>query len=254
MIELPFLTCLAITLFAGIYDLKTSDVFEEIPALLISFGLFYGFIFSLINKNFTYFFNSVLVGLLFLSFGLLLYKSKIWGDGDAWILGGIGFLVPYLPNTFLVYPVSFIFNLLIVGGVYSIFYILIYGILNRGVRKKFILKFKKHSTLYLSFLLTCVFISIYLPFMFLIGALPLIYIYAKVIEKGMKKKIKTSELKEGDVLAGKEIYGLKEEDVKKLRKEKKFVEIQEGVRYIIVFPLTLIFVYFFGGFFVLLFI
>lgn len=252
MIEIPFLTCLSILLFAGIYDLKTSDVFEEVPTLLISFGLFYWFIFSLIYKNFTYFFNSVLVGLLFLSFGLLLYKAKVWGDGDAWILGGIGFLVPYLPNTFLIYPLSFLFNLLIIGGVYSLFYILVYGALNKEVRKKFILEFKKHSAIYLGFLFTCVFMSVYLPFMFLIGLLPLIYIYAKVIEKGMKKKIKTSELKEGDVLAKGNIIGLKKEEIEKLRKEKKFVEIQDGVRFTIVFPLTLLFLYFFGGLFGLL--
>ena len=252
MIEIPFLTCLAITLFAGIYDLKTSDVFEEIPALLISFGLFYWFIFSLIKSNFTYFINSFLVGVLFLSFGLLLYKARIWGDGDAWIFGGVGFLVPYLPNTFLVYPLSFIFNLLIVGGVYSIFYILIYGALHKEVRKRFVLEFKKHSKIYFGFFFTCVFISLYLPFMFLIGLFPLLYIYAKVIEKVMKKKIKISELKEGDVLAGKEIYGLKAEEIKNLRKTKKFVEIQDGVRFTMVFSLTLLFVYFFGGLFGLL--
>jgi len=249
MIEIPFLITLSLTLFAGIYDLKTSDVFEEIPALLISFGLFYWFIFSLISKNFSYFFNSVFTGLLFLSVGLLFYKDKIWGDGDAWILGGIGFLLPYLPNTFIPYPVSFLFNLLIVSGIYSIIYILILGILNKKIRENFVLKFKKHSSIYLGFLITCIFISFYLPFMFMIGFLPLIYIYAKVVEKGMKRKIKTSELKEGDVLAGKEITGLRKKEIEKLRVERKFVEIQEGIRFTLVFPITLLFLYFFGGIF-----
>jgi len=249
MIDIPFITCLTITLFAGIYDLKTSDVFEEVPALLISFGLFYWFMFSLIQNNFIYFINSVLVGIFFLSFGLFLYKARFWGDGDAWILGGIGFLVPHLRDTFIIYPLSFIFNLLIVGGVYSAIYILIYGILNKEIRKKFVLKFKKHHAIYLGFLLTCICISIYLPFMFLIGFLPLIYLYAKIIEKGMRKRISTEELKVGDVLAGEEISGLKEEDIMKIRKEKEFIEIQEGVRFTMVFPLTLIFIYFFGGLF-----
>jgi len=85
--------------------------------------------------------------------------------------------------------------------------------------------------------------------MFLIGFLPLIYLYAKIIEKGMKKRISTEELKVGDVLAGEEISGLKEEDIMKIRKEKEFIEIQEGVRFTMVFPLTLIFIYFFGGLF-----
>ncbi len=252
MIEIPFITCFVLILFAGLYDLKTSDVHAEVPALLISFGLFYWFLFSLIHNNFTYFFNSVSAGLIFLLVGFLFYKAKIWGDGDAWILGGIGFLVPFLGNTFIPYPLSFIFNLLIVGGIYSLFYILIYGLLNKNVRKNFILEFKKYYAIYFGFIFTCFFISLYLPFFFLIGFLPPIYIYAKIVEKGMKKKVKTLDLKEGDVLAKGDIIGITKEDIKKLMAEKRFVEIQEGVRFTIVFPITLVFLYFYGGFFVLL--
>ncbi|MCK4428916.1 MAG: prepilin peptidase, partial [Candidatus Aenigmarchaeota archaeon] len=152
MIEIPFAICSALTLFAGLYDLKTSDVHEEVPALLISFGLFYWFMFSMISNDLAFFFNSVATGLLFLSVGLLLYKIKAWGDGDAWIMGGIGFMVPKLPVIFLSYPMSFMFNLMIIGGIYSLFYIIIYGILNINIRKDFVSELKKYRAVHLGFL------------------------------------------------------------------------------------------------------
>jgi hypothetical protein len=52
-------------------------------------------------------------------------------------------------------------------------------------------------------------------------------------------------------LVGGDIRGLTPEEFEKLKKTKKFVEIQDGVRFTIVFPLTLIFLYY-GGFFGLL--
>jgi Flp pilus assembly protein protease CpaA len=241
MIEIPFLITLALTLFAGLYDLKTSDVFEEIPALMISLGLFYWFMISLIYKDSFYFLNSLLVGLFFLFFGLLLFKLRFWGNGDAWILGGIGFLLPSFNIPF--YPFLFILFVFIIGGVYSLIYIFIYGLLNKKIRKNFVLEFEKYKNICLAFLVLCMLLSIYLPFLILVGSLPIIYLYSRVIEKNMKKRIKTDKLKEGDVLAGKEIVGLTKEEIEKLKKEKKYVEIQEGVRFTIVFPITLIIIY-----------
>ncbi len=247
-----FILCFLITLYAGLYDLKTSDVYEEVPALLISFGLFYWFIISLVNGNFAFFLNSVLIGSFFLALGLLLYQLKVWGDGDAWVLGGIGFLVPFLPTPFLFYPLSFVFNVLIVGGIYSMIYIIGYGIIKESVRETFISEIRKHALIYFGFIFTCVLISYYVQFFLIVGLFPIIYIYTKVVEKGMKRKIKVSELKEGDVLVGGEICGLKKEEIEKLKKTKKYVDVQEGVRFTIVFPITLLFLYYFGGFFGLL--
>ncbi len=252
LIFFSFILCFLITLYAGLYDLKTSDVYEEVPTLLISFGLFYWFIVSLINGNFAFFLNSILVGSFFLALGLLLYQLKAWGDGDAWVFGGIGFLVPFLPTPFLIYPISFVFNVLIVGGIYSMIYIIGYGIIKENIRKTFISEIKKHTLIYFGFIFACVLISYYIPFFFIVGLFPFIYIYTKVVEEGMKRKIKVSELKEGDVLVRREIYGLKREEIEKLKETKKYVEVQEGVRFTMVFPLTLLFLYYFGGFFGLL--
>jgi len=258
MIVLPFFLALAFTLFAGLYDLKTSNVHEEVPALLGFFGVFYWLIFSLINSDFSYIISSLVTGGVFLSIALLLYKAKIWGDGDAWILGSIGFCLPSLTSGFLSpitglisYPAYFLFNLLLVGGVYSIFYIFAYGVLHEGILKAFWHEFNKLRPVYIGAIFAGFLVSVYMPYFFLIGFLPLLYTYARVVEKGMRKKIPITELSEDDVLVGGDIRGLTPEEFEKLKKTKKFVEIQDGVRFTIVFPLTLIFLYY-GGFFGLL--
>jgi len=243
MIEIPFLIAISTTLFAGVYDLKTSDVFEEIPAIMISVGLFYWYIISLIYKEPFYIVNSISVGLFFLFFGLLLFKLGFWGDGDAWILGGIGFLLPFYNHPF--YPFLFILLVFIVGGIYSLIYIIVYGLLNKKVRVSFVLEFKKYKNICLGFLILCMLISIFIPIAIFFGFFPIIYLYSKIIEKSMKKRIRTDKLKEGDVLVGREIVGLTKEEIEKLKREKRFVEVQEGVRFTMVFPITLIFIYLF---------
>ena len=243
MMEIPFLIAISTTLFAGIYDLKTSDVLEEIPALMISLGLFYWYMLSLICKEPMHIVNSILTGLFFLSLGLLLFKLKFWGDGDAWILGGLGFLLPSLNFPF--YPFSFILLIFIIGGIYSLIYIIAYGMLNKKVRKAFVSEFKKYQNLCLSFLILCMLISVFIPIAILLGALPVIYLYSKIIERNMRRKVRTDKLKVGDVIAGREIVGLTKEEIEKLKKERKFVEIQEGVRFTMVFPITLVLVYLF---------
>lgn len=264
MIEIPFAICFAITLFAGLYDLKTSDVFEEIPALLISFGLFYWYLVSMIYQDLFYVALSILIGLIFLIFGISFYKLRIWGDGDAWIMGGIGFMIPYLTNLTPYYPIEFIFNLLVVGGIYSLLYILFYGLIKKAIRKNFFNELKKYSLPYSVFFLICVSLPTYLMYsglipsyilinFILVSLLPLVYLYAKVVESGMKRKVKPTELKEGDVLAGKEIKGLTKLDIKNLVSQGKLIEVQSGVHFTMVFSITLFLLYVYGGIFGLLF-
>jgi hypothetical protein len=49
------------------------------------------------------------------------------------------------------------------------------------------------------------------------------------------------------------IKGMTKEQVAKIKKNKRYVVIREGVRYGIVFPLALLFTLFFGDFFLLFF-
>jgi len=253
-----FLLALVFTGFAGLYDLKTSNVHEEVPALMMAFGLFYWLIFSLINSDLSFIIASVSTGLVFSTIAFLLYKSKVWGDGDAFILAALGFCLP--PGTFqliapfsstLPYSAYFIISLFLIGGIYSISYILLYGVFRERIRKDFVAEFGRHRALYLGTVFGGILASCYIPFFFLIGLMPVLYTYAKVVEKGMRRKIPAKDLKEDDVLAGGDIKGIGAENLEALRKKKGFVEVQDGVRFTIVFPLTLVFLYL-GGFLAIL--
>ena len=69
----------------------------------------------------------------------------------------------------------------------------------------------------------------------------LFWVYAKSVENHVfVRKIPTSKLKAGDVLDDMIWKGLTEEEVMKIRKTKKFVSIKDGVRFVPVFPITLV--------------
>ncbi len=73
--------------------------------------------------------------------------------------------------------------------------------------------------------------------------------FGKTVEEiGFKKRIKVSELKEGDVLDDSKVWdGLTKKQVKKFQKSgKKYVVIKEGVRFAPTFPLALLITILFG--------
>ncbi|MBU4246640.1 MAG: hypothetical protein KKE71_06350 [Nanoarchaeota archaeon] len=81
------------------------------------------------------------------------------------------------------------------------------------------------------------------------------YTFAQTIDTvAFKRKVKTSDLREGDVLSedvaglsSKLYIGLTAEQIEKVRKEKKEVWIKEGIRYGPTFFLALIATWLFGN-------
>ncbi|MCD6381373.1 MAG: prepilin peptidase, partial [Candidatus Aenigmarchaeota archaeon] len=113
-IDLTFFIALFGSLIAGLWDLKTTEIPEEIPALMTGFGLFIWFIYALSIGNMYPLFLSVIVGTMFLSIGWVFYRMGQWGDGDAAIMASIGYLVPFFPSIPL-FSFSFFVNIFIVG-------------------------------------------------------------------------------------------------------------------------------------------
>jgi hypothetical protein len=77
----------------------------------------------------------------------------------------------------------------------------------------------------------------------------LLWKFAKTVEDvGFKKRIKVSEIKEGDVPTDFKVWeGITKEQIKELKKsKKKYVWIKEGVRFAPAFTFALIFTLFFG--------
>jgi len=257
---------------AGIIDLKTTEIPDKIPYVMMGIGILGNVVKSYLIWSYTPIALSFLVGLLFLGFGFLLYYTGQWGGGDAKILSAIGFLLPQFSSvkTFFPFPVSFFFNVFFIGAFYMISYIVVMALMNKKIISSFIsdIKARCKELVFLNigiiiFLIILGFFTIKhlqiitLHEMFIFGLVVIamtfgmftLWRFEKTVEEiGFKKRIKVSELKEGDVLDDSKIWdGLTKKQVKKLQKsEKKYVVIKEGVRFAPTFPIALLITVLFG--------
>jgi len=257
---------------AGLIDLKTTEIPDKIPYAMIAFGIIGYLIKSIIIGSYFPILFSIMTGLIFLGFGLLMYFGGQWGGGDAKILSAIGFLLPYSifqTKTLFSFPLSYFFNVFLIGAAYMIVYIFILSFIKREIWKEFFKYFKQNSLklikLNLIFALSIMIFSSFAayfyayPFYFFIklgGFLMigtflffLFWKFAKTVETvGFKKKIPVSKLKEGDVLESSKIWeGITKEQLRKIKKsKKKYVTIKDGVRFAPAFPLALLFTFYYG--------
>ncbi len=253
---------------ASYLDLKTTEFPDWLPYSLIILALLTRGIFSIILNDVWIFLNSVLIGSLFLGFGLLLYFTKQWGDGDAWLLGCLGFLFPdsadFQISGLFPFPVVLFINFFFVSFFYLVIYSLFLGIKNPKVKNLFFNSIKENIKLismaiifiliifsglilYFNYYFVPFQSNFYLILCFLIFVIFFFY-YAKIIEEYLfKKEISVNDLKEGDVLFEDKWKGLKKEDIEKLKKRGGKVYIKEGVRFALVFLITLWITVFYGN-------
>ncbi len=259
IVLLPFSLAFLISLYAGIYDLRTTEIPEDAPFLLVSLGLFLWFAYSLYTGDISYLLKSVSAGTMLSFIGYLLYKLGQWGDGDAALLGGIGFLLPFFPG-YNFFPLCYLFLLFVVGAAYTMLYAFVVGILDKRARRR--LKLSLPDILLKSFtisLLPACFIpvlAVCLGISTLIGSLiefsllafgiSFILVafcyYARVVENtAFIKRVHVSKLKVGDVLYRSKTWrGLSKGEINALKRKKRFVLIKEGVRFGPVFPIALL--------------
>ena len=270
------------SILASAWDLKTTEIPDEIPYLMILIGLTLHSVEALIVWNYQPLLKSLLVGLGFLGFGFLMYYAGQWGGGDAKLLAAIGFLLPNLPKNFspkliLPFPLSYLFNVFLVGAAYMLLYAFILALIKRKILKRFFEDIKASSKLltfgsiflFALFLLLNWFLSAYFKVRFellfslkysflpmvLTLAVFLLWKFAKAVEEvGFKKRIPVSKLKVGDVLEESKLWeGITEKELKKIKKSgRKYVVIKEGVRFAPAFPLALIFTLWFGDYLLIL--
>jgi len=254
---------------AAYWDLRHTEFPDWLPYSMIILTVAFKTIDSVFSNDWWILINSVFIGLIFLGFGLLLYFSRQWGDGDAWLLGALGFVLPqqmsFVKSTFFPFPMTVIFNFLVVSLFYLVVYSLWIGIRKGNVNRKYFKYIRKErykfigATLFffgfawsfafvmhsISFNLSNIIQMMLLPF-FLTPVLFFSY-YAKMVEKNLfKRKVKTSELKEGDVIMEGKWKGLTGKEITALRRKYKYVWIKEGVRFAPVFVITMIITIFYG--------
>ncbi len=251
-------------IICGVYDLKTTNMLDYVSYVMIGIGIVLSLAEYILTSDATVLFWSFLVGLFYFLFSLWMYKKGYWGGGDGEMLVAYGVLLPLGMQTDYFFFLKLILSIFFIGGIYSLFYSLFIVIKNRKNRKIVFSRFAKLDIVLLllsigSFLIGLLTKGNTSKLFFLLSLL-LVYRpvvnYSKTIEKEIfVKRIHVRNLKEGDVLGedipklnlrSKEIRGLTKEEIKKIRKIRKYVKIKEGVPFIPVFPLALLFsIYFF---------
>lgn len=255
---------------AGYWDLRYTEFPDWLPYSMIIITIGLRAIFSFIYSDLSYIISSLIFGSLFLFVGLFFYYVKQWGDGDAWLLGALGFLMPqqfeFGVKTFFPFPAVLILNFLFVSIIYLVFYSFAIGIKNKRINHLYFQYIKKEKTrlllwvaFFFCFSWSFAFITYFymgseniLPMLFLPFFLTFILLfsyYAKIVEnKLFKRRIKVSQLKEGDVLLNGKWKGVDKKEIAQIKKKHKYVWIKEGVRFAPVFFLTMITSIFLGDF------
>ncbi len=290
MIEiLLFAAALIGTAAGGWIDLKTTEIPDIIPASIVGAGLILHIAEAYFAGSMFPLYAAFAAAIGYLAFGYVLYYTGQWGEADVLLLGAIGFILPVAPSFFnatasgtiwYTYPLIFLLNTFIVGGVYSIIYAFIVAFREKRVVNSLYSDIranaKSFSKIALLFLAGATVIAAYIstyivriPMYFLmeralvllpaIILLFFIYRFAIVVDKiAFRKKVLSSKLQEGDVLAesisakglkmgGKLFIGLTKEQIKKIQKAKKTVWIKEGIRYGPTFFLALVATWLYGN-------
>lgn len=262
MIEIVILAIIG-TALAGIWDLRTTEVPDQLPYGMIAVGIGYWVLNWVINGDIYSLAVSLLVGSLLLVFGLILYKRGQWGGADAWILAAIGYMIPVYSGSIFIIP--YLMNFMIVAIAYTVVYALIIGLLHadvfRHLAKDLREKAKIIGAAIGGLVLAILLLSTQLPSALQLWRLvPLIFLllvfwrYAVVLEgKVFKKKIPASKLRIGDVLEKGNWVGLTERQIKKIRRTKRFVTIKDGMRFVPVFAIALVLTLLYGNLFFMIF-
>lgn len=278
---IPFAVALLGSSIAAAWDLRTTEIPDEIPYAMTAVALLFYGVQSFLAGSYWSITNSIMVGSALFGFGFVMYYFGQWGGGDAKLLAAIGFLlptasaVPVASGTALglifPFPVSYLFNVFFVGAVYMLVYAAYLALRNRKIISEFKRDVKASASMLLVFAGALLLLSLGMnlllyshfqiqpqisPIFFnslsiTIGTLGifLIWRFARVVENvGLKKRIPVSKLRVGDVLLSSKLWeGITEKELKRIKRSgKRYVRIKEGVRFGLAFPLALLFTIYFG--------
>ena len=254
---------------AGYLDLRYTEFPDWLPYSMIILAILVWGCASLMLSDFSLVMNSLAAGITFLGIGLALYFTKQWGDGDAWLLGAMGFIFPVQLGIgarvggleIFPFPVMLLFNFFIIGFAYLVLYSLALGAINRRETSRFLKGFSRsRAKLYPITILAAFYaaLAIYASISYLppfITYMPLLLIflymfmeYGKFVEKSLfKKKRNVRKLRPGDVLVRSRWRGLTEKEIGDLRKKGGDVWVKEGVRFAPVFVITLLVILIYGN-------
>lgn len=273
-----FLVTLAFLLFASYLDVRTKEIPDELSLSMIALNVTIRLVYSIYTKNGDFFIQAIIAGTVFAFFGYLLFLARQWGGGDFLLLIGMGVGFASVPSDLGAFfrPVmseivpfwaSLLINMLMVGSVYGLFCVLIYGFGKEEVRKNFMQRAyggKEVLAAVLLFSLPAAYLLSFVLLPLIIAAFWLLFLYAKAVEEvSFVRQVKVSELREEDwilkdikvgdkVIASASSPCLSEAEMRAIKyyvkkgRLKGRVPVKEGIPFVPVFPLTLIVSLFFG--------
>lgn len=256
---------------AAYWDIRTTEFPDWLPYSIIIVSLGLRGVMSFLSGEWSYILNSALIGVLFLGFGMGLYYSRQWGDGDAWLLGSLGFAFPdaagFAYASFIPFPAAILFNFFFIAFFYLLVYSIALGLRSPDTSRKFIGEIRgdlrRVVFMTIGFAVACAAIILFVTSYFAIPVgifLPVIlsplllfsvYMfmkYGRFVEANLfKRKIPAAKIRVGDVMFEGKWRGLTEKEVKAIMKKGKPVWIKEGVRFAPVFVITVLFTLFYGN-------
>ena len=266
MLKVIFLVVIALMwiLFASIQDLKKREIANWVSFSLIIFALAFRFFYSLflgVNTRFAFFCQG-LIGLgIFIILGNLFYYGRIFAGGDAKLMMAMGTILPFSESfqTNIKIFILFFFIFFLVGAFYGFIISVIFSLKNfKKFRKEFfkqIIKNKKIVCLLMVVGIIFMILGFVEGILFIVGIfifiLPYFYIYAKSVEEScMVKKIKTSQLEEGDWLChglkiGRKFIkptwgGVSKEEIRIIKKKYDETKIKQGIPFAPVFLISFV--------------
>jgi Flp pilus assembly protein protease CpaA len=231
------------SLVAGLWDLRTTDIPDEITALMAILGVVVWFLYGAMTGIFTPFLFSLVFGSLVFAFGWLLYLSGKWGGGDAVLFAAVFYLIPDV-----LFMISYVVNLLVVSIVYSVVYAFVLGAKYPKVFGNTLVRLKSKFVWIplLAWLVCGIPIVAFFPvsavlMWFVIMLSGLFLVYGHEVEKSVfRKTIPSADLRPGMVLgSSRKWVGASTEEVETIKKSLKHAEVKDGVRFGLVFFLAL---------------
>jgi Flp pilus assembly protein protease CpaA len=274
---IAFLAALGGSSLGAAWDLKTTEIPDEISYVMAAIGIVVNVALSASTGSIWPIATSLIAGAGLFAFGFFMYYFGQWGGGDAKLLSAVGFLLPSIAGVgssmmlFFPFPVSYLFNVFFVGAIYMMVYAAAMAARNGRIVASFISDVRANSKVLLpaSVILFLVFVGVnYLLYrqldipldqvaivgnsafvLALTAGLYCVWKFAKAVETvGFVRRIPLRLLKVGDVLQESKVWeGLTERELKNIKKSgRRFVTVKEGVRFAPAFPLALLFTFFFG--------
>ena len=246
ILEFSAITAFSLLFIASIFDVKSlkGDVPEIFLLAGITTGILFHLAYSIKTRTLQPILWSSVTGLLLTGYGYFAYRKGMWGGADMLGISVLGFSTPYILG--IVGIMDLIVNIMGVGFVYALGYGIIGGLRTPEVRADFLENLKKDKLKASTLMLVGLAFSIYATingangeiFFPLYAFMVLTYYFTQSVEdRLMVKTVDASQVEPGDVLAGGEIKGIKEEEIEELEGK---VEIKEGLRFMPVFPVAMI--------------